>query len=215
MFNGLEYRDLSNVAKTICLSCDFYEKTKGNWNTKDLIILKFIFSSIGLPVSDTTTYEPFFEGLLNEYSLLERLQKLVDYHEVDLSAKYRVPLILGISKADLIQSKENYIVDSLVTQMRNFNKDFTRNEARKLILEHYIKEELLMNLKSPVANFDLALEVLCTLDFLANKKILNLYEFGYKYYFRYKGTEVNYSEDMKCFEMAAAQGYIDAQYMLG
>lgn len=48
MFNGVEYMDLDNTAKIICLVRDFYDITQGQWTTMDLLLLKSAMGTIGI-----------------------------------------------------------------------------------------------------------------------------------------------------------------------
>ena len=55
MFNGVEYMDLDDTAKIICLARDFYDITQGQWTTMDLLLLKSAMGTIGGKRSTTTT----------------------------------------------------------------------------------------------------------------------------------------------------------------
>ena len=40
MYKGVEYSDLSDTAKIVCIVRDFYDLTNGEWTTSDLLLLK-------------------------------------------------------------------------------------------------------------------------------------------------------------------------------
>lgn len=48
MFDGVEYADLDDTTKIVCLVRDFYDITKGNWTTSDLLLLKTAMGTIGI-----------------------------------------------------------------------------------------------------------------------------------------------------------------------
>lgn len=46
--NGVEYSDLDDAGKIVCLARDFYDLTDGNWTTSDLLLLKAAMGQIGM-----------------------------------------------------------------------------------------------------------------------------------------------------------------------
>ena len=56
LFDGVEYVDLDDTTKIVCLVRDFYDITKGDWTTSDLLLLKTAMGTIGLVPSKKTSY---------------------------------------------------------------------------------------------------------------------------------------------------------------
>ena len=55
-FDGVEYAELDPISKIVCLTKDFYDITKGNWSTSDLLLLKTAMSTIELNPKDVINY---------------------------------------------------------------------------------------------------------------------------------------------------------------
>ena len=52
MFNEVPYLELDKLSKIICITRDFYEITKGDWSTSELLVLKSVLSQLSLSPSD-------------------------------------------------------------------------------------------------------------------------------------------------------------------
>ena len=61
MFNGVEYMDLDDTAKIICLVRDFYDITQGQWTTMDLLLLKSAMGTIGISLREKIDYYHFIK----------------------------------------------------------------------------------------------------------------------------------------------------------
>lgn len=59
MYNGVEYQDLDDATKIVCLAKDFYEITAGTWTTSDLLLLKTAMATIGLNPRDKISIKDF------------------------------------------------------------------------------------------------------------------------------------------------------------
>ena len=51
-YNGVEYVDLSDVEKIVCVANDFFQSTQGNWTTNDLMLLKATLAGLNVPVKE-------------------------------------------------------------------------------------------------------------------------------------------------------------------
>lgn len=106
MWNGVEYPELDDVEKIVCLAKDFYEITKGDWNTSDLLLLKSAIAEIGLSPKEKIGYDKFIKYLsANEVvynKLLSEDIKLLDNEDYNY-----VSILNGISKDTLLKSDES------------------------------------------------------------------------------------------------------------
>ena len=55
-FNGCSYIQLDNLSKLVCLARDFFDKTNGNWNDDDLLLLKGALRKLDINPNDKTNF---------------------------------------------------------------------------------------------------------------------------------------------------------------
>lgn len=100
VFNGVEYPKLDDASKIICLTRDFYEITKGEWTTLDLLLLKTAMKNIGILPDGKIGYFDFIKRLASDPILKMRLLKGNIINTVP--EPYLIPLY-GIKKWELLQ----------------------------------------------------------------------------------------------------------------
>lgn len=160
MFEGVEYRYLNISEKIICLVSDFSTKTKCNWNTGDLMLLKSSFSGIGLPVNDSISLQEFFYGIFTQPLLIDKLLVCLNHSKLDKLDVQEIPLIYGMKKIRQLQGEEKYVAATLTKQISIYNKDFTIMDAQRSLLQNFLEEKAEINIQGKVLTFDLALELL-------------------------------------------------------
>lgn len=72
-FYGKKYSELDTVAKLVCLSRDFYEKTHGDWNSKDLEKLETAMENLGINEHDTINYVNCLKTIASNQALKDKL----------------------------------------------------------------------------------------------------------------------------------------------
>ena len=71
-FDGEEYLDMDDTKKIVCLTRDFFDITKGNWTTSDLLLLKTAMATIGIqPRSKVNYFGVFGLKLLNYWAEMQ------------------------------------------------------------------------------------------------------------------------------------------------
>ena len=140
-FEGIEYCDLDEAGKIVCLVRDFYEITKGEWSTSELLLLKTAMGSIHIQPRDKVN----FLAVLQEIAEDEALQgKLLGERQIALTDDSDWLLAFGaLRKMEALQREENYIVDTV----------------RK-----YLAERMGVNLDGEVEIYDLVMELLFDLQ---------------------------------------------------
>ena len=73
MYNGVEYQDLDDATKIICLAKDFYGITAGTWTTSDLLLLKTAMATIGLDPRNKISVKDFVGTVGADNSLCTHL----------------------------------------------------------------------------------------------------------------------------------------------
>ncbi|MDY4079129.1 MAG: tetratricopeptide repeat protein [Clostridium sp.] len=163
MWNGIEYADLDDVAKIICLTRDFYDITKGSWTTSDLLLLKTAMSTIGISPRTEISYNFFIKSVSQNYDLMKKLFDGINIEKIEQYPEY-IALTAGIKKNLLLDTDEKYLVDNTVEVLAKRSYDVSESEIKDDLLEIYEREGAQMNLKTNVYAYDLVLEMLYNLE---------------------------------------------------
>lgn len=160
-FNGEEYTDLGNAAKIVCLVRDFYDITKGNWSTSDLLLLKTAMSTIDIMPKDRLNYFQALAAIASDTALIEKLLGGKVLRPINNPA-YLIPMS-GLKKLDDLQHKEKYIVES-VKELLNENKVEKSDETISHSLAvKYLASEAFVDTDNDVEAYDLMLDLLYNL----------------------------------------------------
>lgn len=160
-FNGEEYTDLGNAAKIVCLVRDFYDITKGNWSTSDLLLLKTAMSTIDIMPKDRLNYFQALAAIASDTALIEKLLGGKVLRPINNPA-YLISMS-GLKKLDDLQHKEKYIVES-VKELLNENKVEKSDETISHSLAvKYLASEAFVDTDNDVEAYDLMLDLLYNL----------------------------------------------------
>lgn len=160
-FNGEEYTDLGNAAKIVCLVRDFYDITKGNWSTSDLLLLKTAMSTIDIMPKDRLNYFQALAAIASDAALIEKLLGGKVLRPINNPA-YLIPMS-GLKKLNDLQHKEKYIVES-VKELLNENKVEKSDETISHSLAvKYLASEAFVDTDNDVEAYDLMLDLLYNL----------------------------------------------------
>ncbi len=157
-FNNIEYRDLDNYAKIVCLARDFYDITKAEWNTSDLLLLKSAMSKVGISSSDTVSYYDFIKQLYFRAELREYLFNAANL--VSLPEPECYPLYCGVKKMSLYDNEDSYVVDTMLESFNESNIVADRNSVITMLSKKFLSNESGITEKSIVHTYDLLLEIL-------------------------------------------------------
>lgn len=163
MFDGIEYADLDDVSKIICLVRDFYDITKGNWTTSDLLLLKAAMSTIELSPKGCICYKDFLEKLTADTKLSDKLFEGFSLQGMEKYPEY-IAISAGFQKNELLKTSEKYIVDSNIHILQKYGYEISFEEARYEILESYQKSKGQFDLSSQINIYDFILEILYNLE---------------------------------------------------
>ena len=160
MLDGVEYVELDDASKIVCMVRDFYDITGGKWNTSDLLLLKTAMSTIDISPRGNIRYYDFIDRVAGDEKLLTKL--LGGKHIQRLPETYLVPL-LGIKKLELLDTDEAYIVDVLEGSLKSAGVAADRNKLEDSLVQKYVAQEAQVNLDTEVNNYDLTMEMLFNL----------------------------------------------------
>lgn len=173
MFNGVEYMDLDDTAKIICLVRDFYDITQGQWTTMDLLLLKSAMGTIGISPREKIDYYHFIQTLSNNAQLRSKL--LGEKQLYGVPENYLVPL-LSMKKLALLDNEEAFIVGTVEESLADAGVPTDRQSIEGKLLTKYMAQEAHVDLTTQVPHYDLILELLFNLQNAENSGILRTQE---------------------------------------
>lgn len=160
MLDGVEYVDLDDASKIVCMVRDFYDITGGEWRTSDLLLLKTAMSTIDISPRGNIRYYDFIDRVAGDGKLLT---KLLGGKQIQrLPETYLVPL-LGIKKLELLDTDEAYIVDTVENSLQSAGVAADRHKLENNLVQNYVAQEAQVNLDTEVNNYDLTMEMLFNL----------------------------------------------------
>lgn len=162
MLDGVEYVDLDDASKIVCMVRDFYDITGGEWRTSDLLLLKTVMSTIDISPRGNIRYYDFIVRVAGDEKLLTKL--LGGKHIQRLPETYLVPL-LGIKKLELLDTNEAYIVDTVENSLQSAGVVADRHKLENNLVQNYVAQKSQVNLDTEVNNYDLTMEMLFNLRF--------------------------------------------------
>lgn len=203
MWDGREYSELDRVEKIVCLVRDFYDITRGKWTTSDLLLLKSAIAEIGLSPKEKISYEEFIRYISENSKAYEKLID-ADISIID-SEDYKYESILsGISKNTMLQSKEMYIIDTVMDELKNSNIEKSEEDVRYSVVRRYLNQNNNIDIKRENVLFDFIIELL-----------LNVSVFEYLVDDVYCNTDIDFENaDFETLKEYADRNNIDAKYTL-
>ena len=159
MFNGVDYADLDDASKIVCLVRDFYDITEGEWKTSDLLLLKTAMATIDLSPKGTVCYQQFVKEIASNPVLLNKLFEGFDLTGIEDYPEY-VALSAGIRKSNLLDTSEKYLVDNTVSLMRRYGCNISEDEVKDEMVAQYEASQGQFDLISRVNTFDFIMEIL-------------------------------------------------------
>lgn len=173
MFNGVEYMDLDDTAKIICLVRDFYDITQGQWTTMDLLLLKSAMGTIGISPREKIDYYHFIQTVSNNAQLRSKL--LGEKQLYGVPENYLVPL-LSMKKLALLDNEEAFIVGTVEESLTDAGVPADRQSIEGKLLTKYMAQEAHVDLTTQVPHYDLILELLFNLQNAENSGLLHTQE---------------------------------------
>ncbi len=220
-FNGVEYADLDEASKIVCLVRDFYDITKGEWSNSDLLLLKSAMKDIDISPKDTVNYFDVLKKIscnndLKEHMLGNRPIKQIEEPGYLLS--------LGcIKKFDDLQNRESYLVDTIIGFMGSKGVGKNRDAVSSALTTKYLARKAYVDVNVDVECYDLILDLLYNIRQARDENILGfsklcsaieLLELGDKY-FNGEDVEENVEKAYHCYLEAATMGNTKAIYTIG
>ena len=159
-YHGIEYADLAQMEKIVCATNDFFQYTQGSWSTSDLMVLKATLAELGVAVKGTLTAREFFQTLVTDPHLIERLFQGIPVIELEQLEIFDTPLLKGIEKLQRLDHEEAYLVESLLAILQANGEEASRKDIQLSLLEHYLRQYANLRVEQEVVLFDVVIELL-------------------------------------------------------
>ena len=170
--NGKEYSSLDNTGKIVCIVRDFYDLTKGDWTTKDLLLLKSAMGNIGISPHEKVNYLQTVETIADTPEFKEKLLGGAEILPVE-DPSYLITMgTLG--KMNALDSRDHYMVSLVRKKLADHGIAEGEKEIRNDVTSEYMKQEASVDLNTTVEAYDLVLDFLYNLDQAEKEGILVL-----------------------------------------
>lgn len=166
MYDGVDYCELPDIEKIVCVSNDFYHLTKGNWSTPDIMIMKSTLSEIGLPVKSKISSKDFYKYLADKPKLIDRLFKDLSLDGLTNLEEFQAPLLKGVEKLSKLQGEEKYLLDTLTAQLESLGVDYNKRDLQISMIHHYLVNTAFMRTDAEVTMFDFVVELLTNISMI-------------------------------------------------
>ena len=160
--NGVEYSDLDDAGKIVCLARDFYDLTGGNWTTSDLLLLKAAMGQIGMaPKKEINIFDTL--KTIADTPVLQ--EKLLNHHGIKPISDPSYLISMGtLEKLNTLADKDRYVVDVMAANYKNHGVTMGADEIRGDLAKGYMRQQANVNLNTHVGAYDFLLDLLYNLS---------------------------------------------------
>ena len=169
-WNGVEYSDLDDTGKIVCLARDFYDLTGGNWTTSDLLLLKAAMGQIGMaPKKEMNIFDTL--KTIADTPVLQ--EKLLNHHGIKPISDPSYLISMGtLEKLNALADKERYVVDIVAANYKNHGVTMGADEIRGDLAKDYMRQQANVNLNTHVGAYDFLLDLLYNLSESTAERVL-------------------------------------------
>ena len=207
--NGVEYSDLDDTGKIVCLARDFYDLTGGNWTTSDLLLLKAAMGQIGMtPKKEMNIFDTL--KTIADTPVLQ--EKLLNHHGIKPISDPSYLISMGtLEKLNTLADKDRYMVDVVAANYKNHGVTMGADEIRGDLAKGYMRQQANVNLNTHVGAYDFLLDLLYNLSESTAEGLLQCKDDkGLMHLFLTDHTKKAYEQIQK----AADEGNAIALYMM-
>ena len=160
--NGVEYSDLDDAGKIVCLARDFYDLTGGNWTTSDLLLLKAAMGQIGMAPKEEINIFDTLKTIADTPVLQE---KLLNHHGIKPISDPSYLISMGtLEKLNTLADKDRYMVDGVAANYKSHGVTIGADEIRGDLAKGYMRQQANVNLNANVGAYDFLLDLLYNLS---------------------------------------------------
>ena len=157
-FNGIEYSALDPASKIVCLVRDFYDITKGNWSTSDLLYIKKTMKEVNLDPKEKVNYFDILQEIALNKILKDRLLGNIVLDQ-DTKAEYLISTSV-LKKFDSLENKDSYMVDTVINYLKDNKKESSREKVCAELVKNDFDKNRSEKLDMVIESYDLILDLL-------------------------------------------------------
>ena len=168
--NGVEYSDLDDAGKIVCLARDFYDLTGGNWTTSDLLLLKAAMGQIGMaPKKEMNIFDTL--KTIADTPVLQ--EKLLNHNRIKPISDPSYLISMGtLEKLNTLADKDRYVVDVMAANYKSHGVAMGADEIRGDLAKDYMRQQANVNLNTNVGAYDFLLDLLYNLSESTAERVL-------------------------------------------
>ncbi len=161
-FDGEEYANMDDTKKIVCLVRDFYDITKGNWSTSDLLLLKTAMSTIDIEPKSQVNYFAVLKQIACNDTLKNKLLGNEMLQQIQPSPEDLMSLSV-VKKLDSLQHEEAHVVDTMAGYLEQQGVTADKQKICSDMTKNYMKKEANVNIDMDADSYDMMLDLLYNL----------------------------------------------------
>jgi Sel1 repeat protein len=164
-FNGCNYIQLDNLSKIVCLARDFFDKTKGNWDDEDLLLLKGALRKLDINPNDKINFLDSILTIYNDSNLRSKYFDCISIDDTENKSFLITPLVLN--KLNKFYDDEYFLLNTCKEFSKSKFNDYTivRNYIQDYIFYRYY-----IDIDRPIEMYDFLIELISNLNYLSQGK---------------------------------------------
>ena len=164
-FNGCNYIQLDNLSKIVCLARDFFDKTKGNWDDEDLLLLKGALRKLDINPNDKINFLDSILTIYNDSNLRSKYFDCISIDDTENKSFLVTPLVLN--KLNKFYDDEYFLLNTCKEFSKSKFNDYTivRNYIQDYIFYRYY-----IDIDRPIKMYDFLIELISNLNYLSQGK---------------------------------------------
>ena len=164
-FNGCNYIQLDNLSKIVCLARDFFDKTKGNWDDEDLLLLKGALRKLDINPNDKINFLDSILTIYNDSNLRSKYFDCISIDDTENKSFLVTPLVLN--KLNKFYDDEYFLLNTCKEFSKSKFNDYTivRNYIQDYIFYRYY-----IDIDRPIEMYDFLIELISNLNYLSQGK---------------------------------------------
>lgn len=168
-FNGCSYIQLDNLSKLVCLARDFFDKTNGNWNDDDLLLLKGALRKLDINPNDKTNFLDNILTIYNDLNLRSKYFDCISFNDIEHESFLVTPLVLN--KLNKFYDDEYFLLNTC----KEFSKSkFNDLKIVRTYIQDYIFNRYYINVDRPIEMYDFLIELVSNLDYLSSENNIRI-----------------------------------------
>ena len=217
-FNGCSYIQLDNLSKLVCLARDFFDKTKGNWDDDDLLLLKGALRKLDINPNDKINFLDSILTIYNDSNLRFKYFDCISIDDIGNKSLLVTPLVLN--KLNKFYDDEYFLLNTC----KEFSKFNINNyTVVRNYIQNYIFNRYYIDVDRSIEMYDFLIELISNLNYLSQEnKLNNNYEENY-FEHMVKIKKENYANELylkgitykKNNEVSKAYEYLFESYEYG